>query len=89
VKLLNSSDPEALKIAGTKLGISGDEVKEQLLGAKLFDLEGNKTIGFDPKKPNSLIGNLELTAKAATEFKIVPQPLKVETLYDDSIVKSL
>ncbi|MGB8701125.1 MAG: ABC transporter substrate-binding protein [Thermosynechococcaceae cyanobacterium] len=89
VKLVNASDPEALKIAGTKLGISGDEVKEQLLGAKLFDVEGNKTIGFNLSHPNSLIGNLELTAKAAAEFKMVPQPLKVETLYDDSIIKSL
>lgn len=89
VKLLNSGDPEALKISGAKLGISGDEVKAQLAGAKLFDLEGNKSIGFNKSNSNSLIGNLDLTAKAAYDFKIVPQPLKVESLYDDSIVKSM
>lgn len=89
VKLLNAGDAEAFKIAGTKLGITGDEVKEQLLGAKLFDLEGNKSVAFNKENPNSLIGNLELTAKGAYEFKIVSQPLKVETLYDDSIVKSM
>lgn len=88
VDLLNAGDAEALKISGAKLGITSDEVKEQLLGAKLFDLEGNKSIGFNKANPNNLIGNLDLTAKGAYEFKIVSQPLKVESLYDDSIVKS-
>lgn len=89
VDLLNAGDAEALKVSGAKLGIKGDEVKEQLLGAKLFDLEGNKSVAFNKDNPNSLIGNLELTAKGAYEFKIVSQPLKVETLYDDSIVQSM
>lgn len=88
VDLLNANDPEALKIAGAKLGISGDEVKQQLTGAKLFDLEGNKTVAFDKNNPDSLIGNLELTAKGAYDFKIVDQPLKVDSLYDASIVQS-
>jgi NitT/TauT family transport system substrate-binding protein len=35
-----------------------------------------------------LIGNLELTAKAAETFKVVTQPIKVNSLYDDSIVKA-
>lgn len=89
VKLLNARDPEALKISGAKLGVSGDEVKAQLDGVKLFDVEGNKTVGFNKTNPNSLIGNLELTAKAAYDFKIVAKPLAVESLYDASIVESL
>lgn len=88
VKLLNAGDAEALKIAGAKLGVSGDDVKQQLQGAELFDLQGNKSVGFSKTNPNSLIGNLELTAKGAYKFKIVDQPLKVDSLYDDSIVKS-
>ncbi len=88
VDLVVAGDAESLKIAGKKLGITGDEVKQQLSGAKLFDLEGNKSIAFDKKNPNSLIGNLELTAKGAYDFKIVDKPLKVESLYDDSIVKA-
>lgn len=89
VDLLNAGDAEALKIAGAKLGITADEVKQQLLGAKLFDLEGNKSIAFNKDDPNSLIGNLELTAKGAHEFKIVAQPMKTETLYDASTVQSM
>ncbi len=88
VDLLNASDTDALAIAGKKLGISGDEVKEQLKGAKLFDLDGNKEIAFDKTNPNSLIGNLELTAKGAYDFKVVDKPLNVDSLYDDSLVKA-
>ncbi|AFY95453.1 ABC transporter substrate-binding protein [Chamaesiphon minutus] len=89
VKLVMASDPEALKISGDKMGVTAAEVKEQLAGVKLFDVAANKTIAFDKSNPKSLIGNLELTTKAAEEFKFVTQPLKVESLYDDSIVKSM
>jgi NitT/TauT family transport system substrate-binding protein len=88
VKLVNASDPEALKIAGEKMGVPADEVKEQLTGVKVFDLETNKTMAFNKADPKSLISNLELTAKAAVDFKIVTQPIKTESLYDDSIVKA-
>ena len=88
VDLVIAGDAESLKIAGKKLGITGDEVKQQLLGAKLFDLKDNKSMAFDKNNPKSLIGNLDLTAKAAYEYKIVDKPLKVESLYDDSIVKA-
>lgn len=88
VKLLTAGDAEALKISGAKLGVSADEVKQQLLGAKLFNLDDNKSFAFDKNNPKSLIGNLELTAKGAYDFKVVSQPLKVESLYDDSIVKA-
>jgi len=88
VDLLNANDAEALSIAGKKLGVSGDDIKQQLTGVKLFDLEGNKTIAFDKSNSNSLIGNLELTAKGAYEFKIVDKPLQVESLYDASMVQA-
>jgi NitT/TauT family transport system substrate-binding protein len=88
VKLLNANDPDALKISGVKLGVPAEEVKQQLLGAKLFNLDDNKAFAFDKNNPKSLIGNLELTAKGAFDFKVVTQPLKVEALYDDSIVKA-
>ncbi len=89
VKLVMAEDPEALKIAGDQMGVTAAEVKEQLSGVKLFDVASNKAIAFNKADPKSLIGNLELTVKAAEEFKIVTQPIKVESLYDDSIVKSI
>jgi NitT/TauT family transport system substrate-binding protein len=87
VKLVKAGDAEALKISGEKMGVTADDVKEQLTGVKLFDLADNKATAFNKSDSKSLIGNLELTAKAAEEFKIVTQPIKVEALYDDSIVK--
>jgi NitT/TauT family transport system substrate-binding protein len=89
VKLAIAADPEAMKITGDKLGISGDEVKEQLKLVKLFDVEGNKTVAFNKENPNNLSGNLELNAKAAYDFKIISKPLSVDQLYDDSIIKGL
>jgi NitT/TauT family transport system substrate-binding protein len=89
VDLVNAGDEEALKIAGAKLGITGKELKEQLQGAKLFDVDSNKSFAFKKDDPKSLIGNLEVTVKGAKEFKIISQPIEVETLYDDSIVKSM
>jgi NitT/TauT family transport system substrate-binding protein len=86
VKLVNAADPEALKIAAEKMSVKPEEVKEQLTGVKLFDLESNKSMGFQKSNPKSLIGNLELTAKAAEEFKLISKPIKIESLYDDSIV---
>jgi NitT/TauT family transport system substrate-binding protein len=86
VKLVNAADPETLKIAAEKMTVKPEEVKEQLTGVKLFDLEANRSMGFQKGNPKSLIGNLELTAKAAEEFKLVSKPIKIESLYDDSIV---
>jgi NitT/TauT family transport system substrate-binding protein len=86
VKLVNAADPESLKISAEKMGIKPEEVKEQLAGVKLFDLDANKTMGFQKSNPKSLIGNLDLTVKAAEEFKLISKPIKIESLYDDSIV---
>lgn len=89
VKLVNAGDAEAIKITAQKMGVSPDDAKEQIAGVKIFDLDGNKSVGFNKDSKNSVIGNLELTAKAAYDLKITPQPLKVDSLYDDSLVKSL
>jgi NitT/TauT family transport system substrate-binding protein len=86
VKLVNSGDPEALKIVADKTNTKIDEVKEQLTGVKIFDLDANKSMAFDKNNPKSLIGTLELTAKAAEEFKMIAKPIKIESLYDDSLV---
>jgi NitT/TauT family transport system substrate-binding protein len=86
VKLVNAGDPEALKIVADKNGTTVDNVKEQLTGVKIFDLDANKSMAFDKNNPKSLISNLELTVKAAKEFKMISKPVKVESLYDESLV---
>jgi NitT/TauT family transport system substrate-binding protein len=86
VKLVNNADPEAIKISAEKMNVKPEDVKEQLTGVKLFDLDGNKSIGFQKSNRKSLFGNLELTARAAEEFKLVTKPIKVGSLYDDSVI---
>lgn len=89
VKLVNAGDQEAIQITASKLGVSPEEAQAQITGVKIFDVEGNKSIGFNLDNPSNVISNFELTAKAAYDFKLVSQPLDVKSLYDDSIVKSL
>ncbi len=89
IKLLKAGDADAINAAAGKIGIKPEELREQLTGITLFDIEGNKTIGFNADHPNSAIKSFELVAKAAYDFKVVPQPLDVKALYDDSLVKSL
>ncbi|HLO47440.1 MAG TPA: hypothetical protein VK211_03340, partial [Kamptonema sp.] len=89
VYLLAAGDEEALKIAGKKLGVTAKEIAEQLQGVKLFNLDSNKSVAFNKDDPKSLIGNLDLTVKAAKEFKIISKPMEVKTIYDDSIVNSM
>lgn len=89
IKLLKAGDADAIAAAAGKLGIKPEELREQLTGITLFDIEGNKTIGFNAENANNAVKNFELIAKAAYEFKSVPQPIDAKTLYDDSLVKSL
>ena len=88
VKLINAGDPAAIKIVAAKMTISEAEAKEQISGVKIFDLEMNKTIGFNQSNPKNIFGNLEVTVKTGKDMKIVGDT-KVADLYDDSIVKSL
>ena len=89
IKLLKAGDAEAIAAAAGKLGIKPEELREQLTGIIIFDIEGNKTIGFNSENPNNAIKSFELVAKAAYDFKTITQPIEVKTLYDDSLVKSL
>jgi NitT/TauT family transport system substrate-binding protein len=89
VALVNAGDSEALKISGDKMGVSVDDVREQLMGVKIFDVAGNKSIAFNKNNPNNIMKNLELTTKTAKESKLVKNPVDPKTLYDASIVQSL
>ncbi len=89
VKLVNTANPEALQIVANKLEVKLDEAKDQIAGVKIFDIEGNRTIGFNATNPNNLMKTLALTVKTAVETKLIPKPLDVPSMYDDSIVNSL
>ncbi len=92
VKLVKAEDPEALKIIAAQTKVTTDEVKSQLKGARLFDLEENKKIAFNKNDPNSVFGNLKLIAKGVTDFHselidINSQPIDPNSMYDTSLIK--
>lgn len=87
VKLVKARDPEALQITATKMGISVDEVKSQIGGAKIFDLEDNKAIAFNKSSPNSIFSNLEVVTKGSTDFKAIAKPIDPRSLYDTSVIE--
>jgi NitT/TauT family transport system substrate-binding protein len=88
-KLVVADDPAALKAVGTQLGVEEAEVKEQKSGVKLFDLAANKSVALNTTNAQSLLGNLELTAKAAQEFKVIDKPTDVKTLIDNSLIADM
>ena len=89
IKLLKAGDRDAIAIASDRLGIQPAELRDQLKGITLFDIEGNKAIGFNAENANNAIKSFELVARGAYDLKVVQQPLDVKSLYDDSLVKSL
>ncbi len=89
IKLVKAGDPGAIAAAAGKLGIKPEELRDQLTGITIFDIEGNKTIGFNLGNPNNAIKSFDLVAKSAYDFKTISKPIDVKTLYDDSLVKSL
>ncbi|MBD1845782.1 ABC transporter substrate-binding protein [Cyanobacteria bacterium FACHB-63] len=89
IRLLKTRNEEAVLVASNRLGIRPEELREQLKGITLFDIEDNKTIAFNSNHANNAIKSFELVAKAAYDFKVVSQPLDVQSLYDDSLVKGL
>jgi NitT/TauT family transport system substrate-binding protein len=89
VKLVEAGDADALKIVADKIGVELKDVKDQLSLVKLFDIEGNKTVGFNPNDPNNLSKNLEFTARVAYESKIIPKQIDTSVIHNASIVNSL
>ncbi|WP_206602812.1 ABC transporter substrate-binding protein [Leptolyngbya ohadii] len=89
VKLINAGDPEAIKITADKLGVAEAEAKAQISGVKIFDIEMNKSLGFNASDPNNVMKNFEINVKEGNRMKILSNEPKLENIYDSSIVMSL
>jgi NitT/TauT family transport system substrate-binding protein len=89
IKLFLADDPEALKMAGVRLGASESEVKQQKAQTTFFDAEGNKKIAFNPNHPQNIMANLKLTTQAAYDFRLTDKKMDVSTLTNDTLVKAI
>ncbi|HEY9640369.1 MAG TPA: ABC transporter substrate-binding protein [Coleofasciculaceae cyanobacterium] len=89
VKLVNAEDKPAIKSVSEHLKVTPEEVKAQLDGVTLFDIQGDKTIGFNSYNLNNLPKHLRRLVKFAVEDKVLTKSVNVDDLYDDSLVESL
>ncbi len=88
IKLMKDKPEETAPIIAKKLGVKPEEVPEQLAGIKLYDLEMNQTLSFNPANPMNLFDSLEFASRVANQIKLIPQPIDVNNGLDDSLVRS-
>lgn len=89
VKFVRQNPEETAKIVANKLGITPEEVPNQLNGVRMFDIEENKTVVFNPKEPMNVVDSIKFAAKTAKELNVISSPVNPDTLYDDSLIKAL
>ncbi|PSB20514.1 thiamine biosynthesis protein [filamentous cyanobacterium CCP2] len=89
VAFVRDNPEEANPIVAEKLGVSPEEVPEQLSTVRLFDIEDNKTIGFNPDDPLNVMDSLEFAAETSEAIGLIASPVDAANLYDDSLVNAL
>jgi len=89
VKLAKEKPEQTKGMVAKRLGISPQEVSQQVSGARLFDIETNKSVVFNPNSPLNVVDSSKFAAKTAKELKFTPNLIDSKTVYDDSPIKSL
>jgi NitT/TauT family transport system substrate-binding protein len=89
VKQVNAGDAAAIDLVASKLNVSKEEAKAQFAGVKILDLNDNKTMAFNSADPNNVMKNFQINLATAVDMKLIPGPIDLNALYDDSLVKSL
>jgi hypothetical protein len=56
---------------------------------RIFDIEENKTVVFNPNHPMNVFDSMNFAAKTAKELNVISSPVNPDTLYDDSLIKAL
>jgi NitT/TauT family transport system substrate-binding protein len=89
VDFLRENPEESNAIVAEKLGVPPEEVPEQLSTVRLFNLEENKTIGFNPNNPLNVVDSLKFAAETSEAIGLISSPVDADALYDDSLVNAL
>ena len=89
VAFVRDNPEEANPIVAEKLGVAPEEVPEQLGTVRLFDVEDNKTIGFNPDDPLNVMDSLKFAAETSEAIGLIASPVDAANLYDDSLVNAL
>ncbi|MBD2094809.1 ABC transporter substrate-binding protein [Trichocoleus sp. FACHB-591] len=88
VKLVQQKDEKAIAIVAKRLNVTPEEAAQQVGGVKLFGIEDNKNIVFNPQHPRNVFDSLKFAAKTAKDMNLTPTVVDVNKIYDDSLVKS-
>lgn len=88
-KLIEEKPEEVRDIIAKNLSIQPAEVAGQMAGVKLYSLQMNKTISFNPSEPMGLFNSIDFASKAAKQMNLIPQEIDVKAVLVDSVVKSL
>jgi NitT/TauT family transport system substrate-binding protein len=88
VKLAKEKPEEIKNIVAKRLGISPQEVPQQLSGALLFDIETNKSVVFNTNNRLNVVDSIKFAAKTAKELKFTSKLVDAKTVYEDSLIKS-
>jgi NitT/TauT family transport system substrate-binding protein len=89
VKLVEQKDAKAIAIVAKRLNVTPEEAVQQVGGVKLFGIEDNKTIVFNPQHPRNVFESLKFAAQTAKDMNLTPTVVDVNKIYDDSLIKSL
>jgi NitT/TauT family transport system substrate-binding protein len=89
VKFVKSNPKEAAQIMSKRLSLKPEEVPAMLNTVRMFSLEENKNIIFNPGDPMNVMDSIAFAAKTSEELKLINRPIDSTQLYDDSLVKEL
>lgn len=89
VKFVRETPQEANSIVAAKLGIKPEEVPAQLKTVRIFDVEENQSIVFNPNDSLNVMDSLKFAAETSKAIELISNPVDAKSLYDDSFVKAL
>lgn len=89
VRQVRENPKQTAPIIAQKLGVKPEEVQAQLDTVRIFDLNENKSIVFNPSEPLNVIDSLKFDVETSQAIGLIPNRLDEKNLYDDSLVKGL
>jgi NitT/TauT family transport system substrate-binding protein len=89
MKFTQDNPAEANEMLAKWTGVTAAEVKDQFTKIRLFDIEGNKAVVFNPNEPLNTAASLDAAAAVLMKKGKISKTIPGKDLIDDSIVKAV
>ncbi|HEY9642487.1 MAG TPA: ABC transporter substrate-binding protein [Coleofasciculaceae cyanobacterium] len=89
VQFAKSNPQEAAALIAQKLGVTAEEVPALLATVRLFGIQDNQAVAFNPSDRLNVIDSIKFAAITVPETGSAPKSLDPTTLYDDALIKQL